>query len=92
MGILLTTIQVTEKTRMELLRVVSQLEREKDRRVTFDEAIMTLIGRDRAKESARVKFRSLCGTLGTDTKAWSELRRLRRAERDRLERVVEATR
>ena len=87
-----TTIQVDEKTRKELFRVVSELEREKGRRVTFDEAIMALIERERAKESARAKFHSLYGTLGPDAKAWSELRRLRRAERDRLERVVEATR
>jgi hypothetical protein len=91
-GPLTTTIQVDEKTRKELFRVVSELEREKGRRVTFDEAIMALIERERAKESARAKFHSLYGTLGPDGKAWSELRRLRRAERDRLEKVVEATR
>lgn len=89
---LTTTIQVDEKTRKELFRVVSQLEREKGRRVTFDEAIMALIERERAKESARAKFHSLYGTLGPDAKAWSELRKLRRAERDRLERLVEAAR
>jgi hypothetical protein len=89
---LTTTIQVDEKTRRELFRVVSQLEREMGRRVTFDEAIMVLIERERAKESARAKFHSLYGTLGPDTKAWTELRKLRRAERDRLEKLVEATR
>jgi hypothetical protein len=89
---LTTTIQVDEKTRRELFRVVSRLEREMGRRVTFDEAIMALIERERAKESARAKFHGLYGTLGPDTKAWSELRKLRRAERDRLEKLVKATR
>jgi hypothetical protein len=91
-GPLTTTIQVDEKTRKELFRVVSQLEREKGRRVTFDEAIMALIERERAKDSARARFHSLYGTLGPDAKAWSELGKLRRAERARLERLVEAAR
>jgi hypothetical protein len=89
---LTTTIQVDEKTRKELFKVASQLEREKGRRVTLDEAIMALIERDRPRESARARFHSLYGTLGPDAKAWGELRKLRRAERDRLEKLVEAAR
>jgi hypothetical protein len=89
---LTTTIQVGEKTRKELFRVVSELEREKGRRVTFDEAIMALIERERVKDSGRAKFHALYATLGHDAKAWGELSKLRRAERDRLERLGEATR
>jgi hypothetical protein len=47
---------------------------------------------DRAREYARARFHSLYGALGPDAKAWRELRKLRRAERDRLERLVEAAR
>jgi hypothetical protein len=87
-----TTIQVEEKTRQELFRIVSELEREKGRHVTYDEAIMVLIERAKLRNAARARFGSLYGTLGPDSGIWTELGALRRSERARLERIVEASR
>jgi hypothetical protein len=87
-----TTIQVEEKTRQELFRIVAELAREKGRRVTYDEAIMVLIERAKLRNAARARFRSLYGTLGPDSGIWIELGRLRRSEKARLERIVEASR
>jgi len=89
---LTTTIQVAEKTRQELFRIVSELERERGRRVSYDEAIMVLIEHGKLKDSARVHFRKLYGTLGPDPQAWSELSKLRRGEKVRLERIAKAPR
>jgi len=86
--LLTTTIQVAEKTREGLFRIVSELERERGRRVSYDEAITVLIERSKAKDSARLHFRRLYGTLGPDPQAWRELRKLRRGERVRLERIA----
>lgn len=83
-----TTIQVEEKTRRELFRIVSELEGEKGKRVSYDEAIMVLIERARLRDTARARFRSLYCTLGPDSKVWVELRGLRRSEKARLERIV----
>ena len=90
--VLTTTIQVAEKTREELFRIVSELERERGRRVSYDEAITVLIERAKVKDSARVHFRRLYGTLGPDPRAWGELSKLRRGERVRLERITEGPR
>ncbi|MDK2465172.1 MAG: hypothetical protein QI223_10430 [Candidatus Korarchaeota archaeon] len=38
-----TTIQVSEKTKRELLKFVSELQARLGRRISFDEAIMTLL-------------------------------------------------
>jgi len=87
-----TTIQVEEKTRQELFRIVSDLEREKGRRVSYDEAIMALIERVKFRDTARARFRDLYGTLGPDSTIWAELRGLRRSEKARLERIIKASR
>ena len=92
MDLTTTTIQVEERTRQELFRIVTELEREKGRRVTYDEAIMVLIERAKLRNAARARFRSLYGTLGPDSGAWVELRKLRKGEKARLERIVEASR
>jgi hypothetical protein len=87
-----TTIQVEEKTRQQLFRIVSELEREKGKRVSYDEAIIALIERARGRDTARARFRSLYGTLGPDPGVWVELRGLKRSEKARLERIVKVPR
>jgi hypothetical protein len=87
-----TTIQIQEKTRQQLFRIVSELERERGKRVSYDEAIIVLIERARLRDTAKVRFRGLYGTLGPDSKAWVELRGLRGSEKVRLERIVKASR
>lgn len=86
-----TTIQVGEKTREELFRVVSELQRKRGRRVSYDEAIMMLIEHAKLRDSARAHLRNLYGTLGPDPRAWSELSKLRRGEKIRLERLAKAS-
>ena len=88
---MVTTIQVEEKTREVLFRLVAELERKKGRRVSYDEAIMTLIENARRRDSARARFRRLHGTLGPDEQAWEDLMTLRRGERFRLERIGRAS-
>ena len=86
-----TTIQVGEKTRRELFMIVSELERKRGRRVSYDEAIRVLIEDAKRKASMRAHFRNLYGTLGPDSKAWDELSKVRRSERVRLERIARAS-
>jgi len=88
---LTTTIQVGEKTRRELFMIVSDLERKRGRRVSYDEAIRVLIEDAKQKASVRARFRSLYGTLGPDSHAWGELSKLRRSESVRLERIAKAS-
>jgi len=88
---MVTTVQVNERTRRELLKIAAELEARLERRVSFDEAIMTLIEQAKRVNAARTRFETLYGTLGPDDEAWLELRRLRREERERLERIARAT-
>jgi len=67
---LTTTIRVAEKTREELFKIVSTLQRERRRRVSYDEAITVLIECAKVKDSARACFRRLYGTLWPDPQAW----------------------
>jgi hypothetical protein len=89
--VLTTTIQIGEKTRHELFMIVSQLERKRGRRVSYDEAIRVLIEDAKRKASMRARFRKLYGTLGPDSQAWGELSKLRRSESVRLERIAKAS-
>jgi len=88
---MVTTIQVEEKTREVLFKLVAELERKKGRRVSYDEAIMTLIENARRRDFARARFRRLYGTLGPDEQAWEDLMTLRRGEKLRLERIGRAS-
>lgn len=88
---MVTTIQVEEKTRDELFKLVVELERRKGRHVTYDEAILTLIEDVRRRDSAKAQLRELYGTLGPDEQAWEELRNLRKGEKLKLERSGRAS-
>jgi len=72
--------------------MVSELERKHGRRVTYDEAIRFLMERAKLRDSARTHFRSLYATLGPDAQAWTDLSKLRRGERVRLDRIAKASR
>ena len=76
--ILVTTIQLDEKTRDELFKVVASLQSKLGRRVSFDEAIMILIQDMRG--TARKRFEALFGGLTGDREAWHELESLRGKE------------
>ncbi len=92
-----TTIQVSEKTKRELLKFASELQARLGRRVSFDEAIMTLLEDRRRVKVARERLRSMKGILRGKKEAVealiSELRaqevgrlgRLRRSAREALD-------
>ena len=86
--LLATTIQVNEKTRDELFKVVANLQSRLGRRVSFDEAIMTLIHEASDVSAARKDFEALFGSLQGDRAAWHELKSLRAKEAARLERIA----
>ena len=90
--LLATTIQVNEKTRDELFKVVANLQSRLGRRVSFDEAIMTLIHEARDVSAARKDFEALFGSLQGDRDAWHELKSLRAKEARRLEQIARSTR
>jgi hypothetical protein len=90
---LATTIQLDEKTRDELFKVVASLQSKLGRRLSFDEAIMTLIQETRGVDVARKRFEGLFGSLrGDEREAWRELESLRARETKRLEKIARSAR
>lgn len=83
-----TTIQVTDRTRRELLKIASELQGRLGRKVDFDDAIMALIEQTRGIADSRVRFENLFASIEGDKIAWSELRKLRMGEKRRLERLA----
>ena len=83
-----TTIQVSEKTKRELLKFASELQARLGRRVSFDEAIMTLLEERRRVKVARERLRSMKGILRGKREAVEALiSELRDQEVKRLERL-----
>ncbi len=83
-----TTIQVSERTKRELLRFASELQARLGRRVSFDEAIMTLLEERRRKRLSKDRVRSLRGILaGRREEAESLLAELRAQGEERIERL-----
>ena len=81
-----TTIQVSEKTKRELLKFASELQARLGRRVSFDEAIMTLLEERRRVKMARERLRSMKGMLRGKKEAVETLiSELRAREVERLE-------
>jgi hypothetical protein len=83
---LVRRIQLDERTRDALFKIVTELQSKLGRRVTFDEAIMSLMDETREVNDARSRFEALFGSLRGDRKAWDELESLRRTEAKRLDR------
>ena len=88
-----TTIQVSERTKRELLKFASELQARLGRRVSFDEAIMTLLEERRRVKLARERLRSMRGILkGKREVVESLIRELRAQEEERLERLQRSAR
>jgi hypothetical protein len=87
-----TTIHLNEKTKDELFKVVTSLQSKLGRRVSFDEAIMTLIQETRDASAARKDFQALFGSLRGKRDTWHELESLRIREAKRLERLAKSAR
>lgn len=87
---LVTSIQVDEKTREELLKYASELQSQTGMRVSFDEAIARLLEEVKGVREAREKFEALFGSLRGERGVWRELEALRRAERRDVEERAES--
>ena len=81
-----TTIQISEETQNRLFQLVAQLQTKLGRRVSYDEAITILIEESHGTTMAREQFGRLYGSLRGSKTAWTELRRLKETEKQRLER------
>ncbi len=83
-----TTIQLSEETQSKLFQIVSQLQSELGKRVSYDEAIALLIARTQGTGEAREHFAKLFGALRGEKGAWNDLRQLRKTENKRHERLA----
>ncbi len=81
-----TTIQVDEGTREAILRYAFRLQAKLGRKVTFDEAIRSLIEETSTTEEARRKWDDLFGSLAAEEGVWRELEAERKKDAKRLER------
>jgi len=82
----MTTVQVDEETKRELVRYASNLQARLGRKVSFDEAIKTSLEEAKGLEEARTKFASLYGSLSGEKGVWEDLENMKRKERLTLER------
>ncbi len=81
-----TTVQIDERTKEALLKYASSLQVKLGRKVTFDEAIATLVKTAEGSDEATDRLNSLFGSLSGDKGLWRELESLRRHERRSVER------
>ncbi len=89
---MVTSIQLSEETKRELFRIVTELQAKLGRRVDYDEAIMTLISQIRGVEEPRKEFQSMFGALAGAKSAWKDLKGLRAEEEKRLARLAKSGR
>ena len=87
---MVTTIRINEETRKRLFAKVAELEARLGRRVSYDEAISFLLDESGETREARIQFTKLFGAVKNDKKVWMELRRLRREDKSRLERLAKS--
>lgn len=87
-----TSIQLSEETRRELFKIVTELQAKVGRKVSYDEAIRILILQTKGVEDARRKFEDMFGILAGEKSVWADLRKLRREEEKRLERLAKSAR
>jgi len=83
-----TSIHLSEETRRELFRIVTELQAKFGRKVSYDEAIRILISQTKGVEDARRKFEDMFGILAGEKSVWADLTKLRREEEKRLERLA----
>ncbi len=82
----MTTVQIDEETKRELVRYASNLQARLGRKVSFDEAIKTSLEEVKGLEEARTRFASLYGSLSGEKGVWKDLENMKRKERLVLER------
>lgn len=85
---MVTTIQIDEETQRRLFEIITKMQAETGRRVSYDEALNILMKRDEKMKRARQEFFGFRGILRGDKKVWRELRSLRKSEDAALERKL----
>ena len=87
---MVTSVQIDERTKKELLEYASSLQTRLGRKVSFDDAIKLSLEEKKGVEEARRKFGSLYGCLSKDKSVWKELENARKADRIALEKKAAA--
>ena len=85
---LTTTIQLSDETQSKLFQLVARLQSELGKRVSYDEAIALLIQQTQGTHEAREHFEKLFGALRGKKGVWEDLRRLKKTENQRHERLA----
>lgn len=86
-GMPVTSIQVSEETKRELLEYASNLQAKLGRKVSFDDAIRTSLRERKSVEEARQKFDFMYGSLSKESKKefWRDLENTKKADRIAIE-------
>ena len=82
---MVTTVQIDEETKKELVKYASILQGRLGRKISFDHAIRASLEQMKGMEEARRKFNSLYGSLSGANGVWADLEQERRVERKALE-------
>jgi sugar/nucleoside kinase (ribokinase family) len=82
---MVTTVQIDEDTKRELIRYASRLQAKLGRKVSFDEAIRTSLEEAKGVQEARRKFDSLFGSLAEEKGVFEDLEKMRKKEKVVLE-------
>jgi hypothetical protein len=83
---MVTSVQIDERTKRELLQYASSLQARLGRKISFDEAIKLSLEEKKGVEEARRKFSAFFGSLSDESRSvWKELETARKADRRALE-------
>jgi hypothetical protein len=82
---LVTTIQIDENTRRKLFGIITKIQAETGRRVSYDEALNVLMKQAETVRKARKEFERLADSIRLDESALDELAELKRSEKEKLE-------
>ena len=82
-----TSIQVSEETKKELLRFASELQAKLGKKISFDDAIRASLHETTSVKEARQKFDSMYGSLSKESKKdfWKDLEKAKKADRIAIE-------
>jgi hypothetical protein len=84
---MVTSIQVSEETKRELLEYASNLQAKLGRKVSFDDAIRASLREWHSVEEATRKFDSMYGSLSKKAKKefWKDLEKMKKMDRMDIE-------
>lgn len=88
---MVTSVQIDDETKNELLKYASVLQGRLGRKISFDQAIRASLAEAKGVEEARSKFDSYYGSLSGEKGIWTDLERERKAERKAIEKKANRT-